>query len=424
MEATPESSSAANMTTTEHICGEVSTKLREEVLDTRAKLLAYCKANNWAGYDPYDALNSKLFQALPILNSRIPRLVLTQMLKRSPLNFRRLLGVPKTQNPKALALFLESFVMSAAQGSNTERDLARQMIERLIALRSPGIVYWCWGYSFPWQGRSILVPAHAPNLVCTTFVASALATAYEQLGDERCLTMALSAAEYLLNELYWTDGEEAGFSYPLPSLRTRVHNANLLAAALLCRLAKHTGEEKLLEPALKAARYSVSKQRPDGSWWYGEGPTQRWIDNFHTGYNLCALRSIGCTLGTTEFEMPVERGLAFYKAHFFCEDGAPRYFHNRTYPIDIHCVAQSLLTLCDFGDSDASNRELAARVFAWTKKHMWDGLGFFYYRVQPFGAIRTSYMRWSQAWMLLALSELSNTTNANDRQSKTVGAQA
>ena len=73
---------------------------------------------------------------------------------------------------------------------------------------------------------------------------------------------------------------------------TRVHNANFLGAALLCRVYKHSGEKKFLEPALKVARYSAAKQHDDGSWDYGESPTQRWVDNFHTGYNLCALRSI------------------------------------------------------------------------------------------------------------------------------------
>src|ERR1700722_480224 len=60
------------------------------------KLLAYCRANDWAGYDPYDALNSRLM-ALPILQSRVPRIVLTQALKRSPVNVRSLLQIPKTQ---------------------------------------------------------------------------------------------------------------------------------------------------------------------------------------------------------------------------------------------------------------------------------------------------------------------------------------
>jgi len=37
---------------------------------------------------------------------------------------------------------------------------------------------------------------------------------------------------------------------------------------------------------------------------------------------------------------------------------------------------------------------------------MWDNHGFFYYRVLRFMTVRTSYMRWSQAWMLLALATL------------------
>src|ERR1700693_2317900 len=74
------------------------------------KHLKYCRENNWAGYDPYDALNSGLFKSLPFLNYRIPRLVMTQVLKRSPINFRAFMFMPKTQNPKALALFLSAFL--------------------------------------------------------------------------------------------------------------------------------------------------------------------------------------------------------------------------------------------------------------------------------------------------------------------------
>jgi len=39
-----------------------------QVKDTTLKLLAYCQANDWAGYDPYDALNSEIFKALPVLD--------------------------------------------------------------------------------------------------------------------------------------------------------------------------------------------------------------------------------------------------------------------------------------------------------------------------------------------------------------------
>jgi len=377
-----------------------------EVKTATEKLLAYCRAHDWAGHDPYDALNSRIFLALPWLNSRIPRLVLTQALKRSPVNIRGLALIPPTQNPKAISLFLRaSLQMSQVEGMPVS-GLVSHFLEKLIELRSTGTPYWCWGYSFPWQTRTIVVPRSAPNLVCTTFIASALLDLYETHPDPRCLEMAASSAEYMLNDLYWQDGSLASFSYPLASLRVQIHNANFLAAALFCRVYKHTGEKKFLGPALAAARCSASLQLPDGSWYYGEKPTQKWVDNFHTGYNLSGLRQIDNALGTDEFQSCIQKGFEFYKTHFFREDGAARYFHDKTYPIDIHCVAQSILSPLEFRDLDPGNLALASSAFRWAMKNMWDERGFFYYRVLRTVKIRTSYMRWSQAWMLLALSTL------------------
>lgn len=381
--------------------------VRAQCEDAVRKLVAYCCGTGWAGYDPYDALNSRIFGMMPFLGSRLPRLILTQTLKRSPLNLRRMLLVEKAQNPKAMALFLSAFVRLGGSSIVDAEGLARLMIERLIALRSQGTDYWCWGYSFPWQMRKDIVPRWAPNLVCTTFVANALLDAYESSWDPQCLKMASSAAEYILTDLYWKRGPVvAGFSYPRPDLRAQVYNANFLAAALLCRVYRHTGEERLLGPALAAARYSAAMQFPDGSWTYGEMPSQHWIDNFHTGFNLCALQSIGRNAGTAEFEPCLRRGLDFYRAHFFCEDGAVRYFYNRTYPIDIHCVAQAMITLVELEDLDPGCMNLAQSVFQWAMAHMWDDRGFFYYRVLRYFTNRISYIRWSQAWMLLAMATL------------------
>lgn len=379
---------------------------RGEVETVAQKLLAYCRANDWAGHDPYDALNSRLFEVLPILGSRVPRLILTQLLKRSPVNVRRLLLIPKTQNPKAMALFLSALLKSPSLCAQQGEDLVDHLADRLVALRSADTPYWCWGYSFAWQTRTVIVKRATPNLVCTTFVANALLDLYEQRGRQEHLAMAVSAAEYILNELYWSDSTVAGFSYPLKSLRVQIHNANFLAAALFCRVYKHTGKPKFVDPALKVARYSAEQQLADGSWYYGEANTQRWIDNFHTGYNLSGLRQIDHYLETDEFEFRIRRGFEFYKTHFFREDGAARYFHDRTYPIDVHCVAQSIITLLEFQELAADSVPLAHSVFRWAMDHMWDDRGFFYYRILRLATIRTSYMRWSQAWMLLATSTL------------------
>jgi hypothetical protein len=67
-------------------------------------------------------------------------------------------------------------------------------------------------------------------------------------------------------------------------------------------------------------------------------------------------------------------------------------------------VAQSIITLLTFNDLDPSSISIAHSVFRWAMDHMWDDDGFFYYRVLRLYTIRTSYMRWSQAWMLLALA--------------------
>jgi len=379
----------------------------EDIKAATLKLLAYCRANDWAGHDPYDALNSKIFRALPFLDSRIPRLVLTQTLKRSPLDLRRLLLIPKTQNPKAIALFMMSALKLSSLDATVDSSLVGMLTETLIALRSKKTPYWCWGYSFPWQTRTIIVPRGTPNLVCTAFAAAALLDVYEQRHEARCLEMAVSAAEYILNELYWDEGGSAvGFSYPLPSLRSQTHNANFLAAALFCRVYKHTADPRFLTPALRVTRYSVFMQKKDGSWNYGEAASQLWIDNFHTGYNLCALQAMDRDLDTTEFKSAIDRGFQFYRAHFFREDGAAKYFHNSAYPLDIHCVAQSIITLLTFKEIDPESSTLALKVLKWAMDHMWDDRGFFYYRVLRSCTIRTSYMRWSQAWMLLAMSTL------------------
>jgi hypothetical protein len=315
-----------------------------------------------------------------------------------------LLRIQPHQNPKALGLFLSFYARRLGAGDETARQHAGTVARRLLELRSPDVCHWCWGYSFPWQMRTRLVPRYAPNLVCTTFAANGLLDGYEAgLGDE-WLAPAVGSGEYLAHELYWEDGSRAAFAYPLPDIRVPIHNANFLGAALLCRLARATGDSRFVEQALGAARYSASRQRDDGSWTYGDGPTQNWVDSFHTGFNLCALRSMAVTLRTDEFDPVLRKGYDFYRGHFFTARGEARYFQDRTHPIDIHSVAQSLITLQAFRDLDADAEGLVRAVLGFAMTHMWDPRGFFYYRVLRGLTIRTPYMRWSQAWMLGALA--------------------
>jgi len=92
---------------------------------------------SFIGYDPYDALLSPLAR-LPLLGqSRSFRLALTQVVKRSPLNLRPLLGIRPGLNPKGVALFLSSMARSGDGGGVFGEIPA--LATRLAALRAPDV---------------------------------------------------------------------------------------------------------------------------------------------------------------------------------------------------------------------------------------------------------------------------------------------
>ena len=160
----------------------------------------------------------------------------------------------------------------------------------------------------------------------------------------------------------------------------------------------------------------MNRQAPDGSWPYGESPSQRWIDNFHTGFNLIALRRLAAVSGRDDFSQSVQKGLEFYRKHFFQENGVAKYYHNRTHPIDIHAIAQSIITLVELRDLRDDNLSLAQRVFQWAFNNMREPTGCYYFQKGRLITNRNLYMRWSQAWMLLALVTLAEGSHRIERQ--------
>src|ERR1700751_1340883 len=96
-------------------------------------LWKYCRAEGYAGYDPYDGLNSRLFQSTPLRRSRAARLAWTQFHKRSTLNFRSLVGVPRERNAKAIALFALAALADFRRSPTQENEIeARELLDDLI----------------------------------------------------------------------------------------------------------------------------------------------------------------------------------------------------------------------------------------------------------------------------------------------------
>lgn len=383
-----------------------------------AQLDAWIEREALRGWDPYDALNSPLLKRLTFGNRRLGQ-GWVQLLKRSPVNLRPLLGVPKGYNPKGLGLFLASYWRKyLLSGEPHDQNQARFCAEWLCANQAPGYHGACWGYNFDWPNRGFFAPAGTPTVVNTAFIGLAfvdLATLRAVPGAAApggawagsALQIARGACEFILRDLHRAQPEpdELCFSYT-PVDQRYVHNANVLGASLLAEVAALTGERELAETALRAARYTARRQAPDGSWKYGEWEADGWIDNFHTGFVLVALQRLSRALATDAFADALARGYHYWKTRFFLPDLTPKYFHNQVYPIDTHSVAQAVLTCLAFADHDPEATDRAIALADWGVRHLQDPAGYFHYQIHPHYRIKGPYMRWSQAWMQRALIEL------------------
>lgn len=364
--------------------------------------MAYVEAEDYAGYDPYDALNSPLIRRLGA-RSKWVRIGATHLLRRSPINFRSLLGIRKGHNPKGIGLFLWGYSkLYAVHKEPRYLEKIDYLLDRLEQLKSPGYSGNCWGYNFDWQSWTFFRPAGTPTVVNTSFIGHALLDCFELAGRRRALELAVSIKDFLLSDLHRTVLDDTFcFSYT-PVDTEAVHNANLLGASILARLSGYCDDERLKPAVLASLNYSMRHQHEDGSWFYAETELQSWIDSFHTGFNLQAIRYILNAGYASEYREAYRKGVEFYAKNFFLEDGTPKYYHNRIYPIDIHAPAQAI---CFFSQEGDQYRELVERVAAWMLKNMCGGKGFFCFRKGRLLTNRIPYMRWSQAWVFHALTE-------------------
>nr|MBA2731266.1 hypothetical protein [Acidobacteriota bacterium] len=382
--------------------------MKSELESAYDDLARWCRERDYSGHDPFDALNSRLFQATPLKRSRAARLVWTQLFKRSPVSFRNIVRVPAERNAKGTALFalaaLSNFRRTKTKEAETE---VRALLDDLRGAQIEGLSGAAWGYNFDWQGRAFFAPKGTPTIVPTAFAARAFTEAARDFKDDSYLRTARSACDFILRDLPRSEEQksEVCWSYS-PVDRTRVFNASLLAAETLASVGALTGESDLCEWAVRGARYVVNRQREDGSWAYGADGYQSWADNFHTAFVLTSLARISraCPSCHDEFAEAIMRGYQFWRASFFLSNGWPKYFHDRLYPVDAHSAGAAVVALLELQELDNTAIDLAQKIALWAIQNLRDPRGFFYYQRRRFYTVRTPYMRWSQAWMLYALA--------------------
>lgn len=369
------------------------------------KLRTYCEAENFRGWDPYDGLNSFLFRRSPLSRIKAFRLMGIQLFKRNPVNLRNIFLIKKDYNPKGLSLFLAGYcnLYKAQPEQKYYLDNIRFLSERLVELKLAGYSGACWGYNFDWQSRSFFIPKFTPNIIVSTFAGNAFLDVYEVIKDDSYLEISRSICDFIMKDLNRTyDNNSFCFTYS-PLDNSRIFNASLLASKFLARLYYLTGDSILKEEAKKSVEFCIRHQNGDGSWFYGLDSNQRWIDSFHTGYNLEALYEYQRFTQDESYGSHLNKGLRYYLDNFFTSEGIPKFYPDSIYPIDIHSAAELIAFMAKtvfFNE----HLNLVNSVLNWCMRNMQDRKGYFYYQIKKHYRIKIPYMRWSCAWMFYALS--------------------
>jgi polysaccharide biosynthesis protein VpsJ len=379
--------------------------LGRRVADVAREVERWGERHSWTGSDPYDGGNSALVGGV-FRHSARGRQIVAQVVKRSPVDLRRLLRVP----PGLSSVTIANVASAHALGGFLDEDLhvarIKAAVATLKALRLETHPEPAWGYHWDAQSRVLYYPRTEPNGIATAFAGHALLDAHERLSDAESLDLGLAAANWFLRRVPRTRARGGAYFGYLAGDATPIHNANLLACSLLARAAAITGNADWASAAEEGVAYSLAHQREDGAWRYGETPSTRWIDGFHTGYVLdalevCERQGLGGKVGAAR-----RRGLEFYRRQLFLPDGTPKYYEHRVYPIDAQSVAQAIQTFAIAADTDPPQLQQARLVFEYAMRRMWRGDGRFLFQRRRLWTNPGPHMRWVQSPMLRALARL------------------
>lgn len=376
----------------------------DEVLHT---LESYGDRRQWVGSDPYDGLNATRFVS-PLASTVKGRQVITQVVKRCPIDLRPALGIAPQLNSATVAWVVSTYARGEFLEPRERDDKLSRALALLEGLRCREYDEPCWGYPFDAQSRVFFYPRNAPNTIATVFGGMALLDAYERTSREVLLDEAVGVGRFFLRHVPQTPAEKGAYFGYLVGDRSPIHNANTHVCALLARLGRYVDDDRFRDAARLGVEYALALQRDDGSWLYGERPNLAWVDGYHHGYVLDALRV--CAEADLDPQLPqaIRRGLEYYRRELILANGTPKYFSTSPRPLDTQSAAQAIQTFAIASSDDPSYLDVAWRVFEWSLRNLRREDGLFIFQRRRLWTNRVPHMRWVVGSMLLALTHLRN----------------
>lgn len=355
---------------------------------------------NYHGWDLYDALLSKFFVRGSVLDSYYPRYIWTQVNKRSPINLRPLMRVPKSLNPKGLSLILRGYcALYEHDGQEAWLNAANRVCELLLTIRSKS-EYYCWGSNFPYQSRGEYYEANDPGAIATSFCANAILDLYKITNDNKLRDVLFSIRKFYLEKLLLiNDGRHLVFSYHIQD-ENITYNATAKVSESLAVISEYLGIQEDIELVKCSIQYLFEQQNLDGSWHYSSSATGKWIDNFHTGYVLVSLKKMMDVSQSIRHRALLEKGLDFHIKNHYTATSIPKYYTTSLYPIDTHCFAQSIITFTEFWDLGFATKLIDSSIDLMYNTPQ----RYFIYSIRKHYKVKTNLLRWCNAYMFWALA--------------------
>lgn len=387
--------------------------INSEIISAYKDLLGWLIEKKFKGYDPYDGANSKY----SVLNSnRIIRLLLVYFNKFSPLNFRKILGIEKRQNLYALAYFIQACYNKSDILPVNIKDIIEKKTDYII---SKSLIhkfgYHCWnGNDMFIQLKNELQTPYMPGIIGTEACSSALLAYYRNNASETHIKDILfSSRDFFINELFTEYNGISFFRYkPITPVNLFIYNASLIAALYILKLNNYFDKTYGNETALKCFRKVLDYQNEDGSWYYGINLDTKKEDkqiDFHQGYILdCLSDYLNLFPDDIQAQNAYEHGMGFFFNRQFMEDGMGYYrYPRKKYPANIQNQSQGIITMSKYARYKNAEAKEAINILDWTFRKMYNKktkkFSFLKYR---FVTNKISYLRWNQASMFYALSEL------------------
>jgi hypothetical protein len=372
---------------------------------------------DFVGHDPYDIKAHRTL--IPLQRHSLTKFAFEILASNFPLFLRTLFQVRPAENNKCLGLLIRAFVrLYIKSGDANYLRQAKELFDRLVANRSQQSSNLCWGYPFSWQTSEKLYPPNFPNIAATIQGGLAILTYWEATRLAEGPELLESVVSFILDDLQRSRQKGRLFLSYSPADQYQVLNVNAQMMGFLAQVSRALGISSCDSLIAELLETIIAFQRPDGSWPYRVDEEPSFVDNYHTAILLENLRLVSENRGHEEGLHAFQKGLRFYKENLLADNAVPLLRTGLRLPIDIHSCAHGIILLKQANDDDWR------RILKWTLTEMYEDGRFFYrvYRDPSLGRLsfkerlltlsvfrrkdRTFYMRWSQAWMLLALAEV------------------